>query len=67
MTSRIRHLDEVKAADYLTVEEAAEVLGIKANSVRNYLHFGQMITYKFKQSTLLKRSDVEAWKSRQNT
>jgi excisionase family DNA binding protein len=59
-----RTLKQVKENDYFTVEEAAEVLGVKSNAIRNYLYLGKFTTHKFKSLTLLDAKEVEGWKSR---
>jgi excisionase family DNA binding protein len=64
----MRHLKELKqinVSDFLTVEEAANSLGIKPTAIRNYLYDGKMTTYKFKTLTLLEKKEVEAWRARQ--
>lgn len=61
---------ELKRADvesYLTVEEAANELGLKPTVIRNYLYEGRLTAYKFKTLTLLKADEVEAWKGRQRS
>ncbi len=59
-----RSLKNVNEKDYLTVEEAASVLGVKSNAIRNYLYLGKMTTHKFKSLTLLDANEVEGWKDR---
>jgi hypothetical protein len=58
-------IKEVKDADYFTVDEAAQALGIKPTAIRNYLYWGYFTTFKFKTFTLLSRQEVEQWKERQ--
>ena len=60
-----KELKQASVADYFTVEEAAEELGIKPTVIRNYLYDGKLTTYKFKTLTLVKREEVESWKERQ--
>lgn len=60
-----KQLKQASVADYLTVEEAAEELGIKPTAIRNYLYDGKLTTYKFKTLTLVKAEEVESWKERQ--
>jgi len=55
----LKHVDEI---GYLTVEEASEVLGVKANAIRNYLYLGGFTTHKFKNLTLLDVNEVQRWK-----
>jgi excisionase family DNA binding protein len=58
-------LKKADAESYLTVEEAANELGLKTAVIRNYLSEGRLPAYKFKTLTLLKVEDVEKWKERQ--
>lgn len=58
-------LKRADAESYLTVEEAANELGLKPTVIRNYLSEGKMAKYKFKTLTLLSTKEVEAWKERQ--
>jgi len=60
-----RALRNVNEKDYLTVEETAEVLGVKSNAIRNYLYLGKFTTHKFKTLTLIDAHEVEGWKDRQ--
>lgn len=62
--ARVVQLKHVDSDRYLTVDEAAEKLGIKPTAVRNYLYDGKMKTYKFKTLTLLSTDDIEAWAER---
>jgi len=62
---KLRLLKQAIDADFLTVEEAAKVLGIKTTAIRNYLYDGKMTTYKFKTLTLVGRQEIEEWKERQ--
>lgn len=65
MMSKPKELKQVDGADYLTVEEAANELGIKTTAIRNYLCDGKLTTYKFKTLTLVQREEVQNWKERQ--
>lgn len=58
----VRQLTQINTSDFLTVEEAAEFLGIKEQSVRMYLSLGKLATYKLKSLTLLKLEEVKRWK-----
>lgn len=58
-------LQKADAESFLTVEEAANELGLKTPVIRNYLTEGKLTAYKFKTLTLLKAHDVEKWKERQ--
>jgi len=60
-----KELKQANVADYFTVEEAAEELGIKPTAIRNYLYDGKLTTYKFKTLTLIDSKEVESWKERQ--
>lgn len=50
--------------DYLSVEEASILLGIKPTAIRNYLYLEKFTTYKFKNLTLLDRREINNWKDR---
>ncbi len=63
MKEQVLKIANVK--DYLTVEEASLVLGIKTSAIRNYLYLGKITTYKFKNLTLLDSKEVNNWKKRQ--
>lgn len=64
----MRELKQVSSNnEYLTVEEAAVLLGVKEMSIRNYLSDGKFTTFKFKTLTLLKKDEVERWKDRQRS
>ncbi|HUK89450.1 MAG TPA: helix-turn-helix domain-containing protein [Blastocatellia bacterium] len=65
--AEIRRLTRADERKFLTIEEAAQVLGVKTTALRNYLYEGKMTTYKFKTLTLLKVDEVEAWKYRQKS
>lgn len=65
MRNKPKDIKQANVADYLTVDEAAEELGIKPTAIRNYLTWGKLTTYKFKTLTLIKREEVEEWKERQ--
>ncbi len=62
-TEKIIHT--AKDTDYYTVAEAADELGIEAQTIRDYLVKGALTTYKFKTLTLIKRDEVEQWKEKQ--
>jgi excisionase family DNA binding protein len=49
---------------YFTVSEAAEMLRIKTQTVRDYLTKGTFKTYKFKTLTLIDRHEIESRKHR---
>jgi excisionase family DNA binding protein len=57
-----KELKSIDTSEFLTVEEAAEFLGLKESAIRNYLSLGKLITYKLKSLTLLKLEDVKNWK-----
>jgi len=61
----VKELKQANVADYFTVEEAANELGIKPTAIRNYLCDGKLTTYKFKTLTLVHQQEVESWKERQ--
>jgi excisionase family DNA binding protein len=63
-TTNSKALKQVNAGDFLTVEEAARVLGIQSNAIRNYLCADKFTTYKFKSLTLIRTDEVEKWKVR---
>jgi excisionase family DNA binding protein len=65
--AEIKTLKKADDESYLTIEQAANELGLKATVIRNYLYEGKMVTYKFKTLTLLKKDEVEAWKERQKS
>ena len=65
MMSKPKELKQVNATDYLTVEEAANELGVKTTAIRNYLCDEKLTTYKFKTLTLVSKQEVESWKERQ--
>ena len=62
--AKARQIRQANEAEYLTVEEAANELGIKPTAIRNYLCDEKLSTYKFKTLTLLRKDEVEAWKER---
>lgn len=62
---KVKTLRHVNENEYLTVDEASEVLGVKANAIRNYLYLGSLTTHKFKNLTLLDAKEVDGWKDRQ--
>ena len=59
MNKTLKHIND---SEFLTVEEAANELGIKPTAIRNYLTWGKMNTYKFKTLTLVKKTEVEEWR-----
>jgi len=61
---KIKHISRAVADNYLTVEEAAQQMGVKTPVLRNYLYQDKLTTYKFKTLTLLSKSEVEAWSGR---
>lgn len=63
--SKSRSIEQPKEGEFMTVEEAAQILGIKETAIRNYLYEEKLTTYKFKTLTLLKKEEVERWKERQ--
>jgi excisionase family DNA binding protein len=63
--NKVKELKQANVADYFTVEEAANELGIKPTAIRNYLCDGKLTTYKFKTLTLVHQQEVEHWKERQ--
>ena len=63
--NKVKELKQANVADYFTVEEAANALGIKPTAIRNYLTWGKMTTCKFKTLTLVDKKEVESWKERQ--
>jgi excisionase family DNA binding protein len=54
-------LKTVNSAEYLTVDQAAEVLGVRSNTIRNYLYARKFTTFKFKTLTLLRKSEVNEY------
>ena len=64
MNEKAKYLQAANIKDYLTVDEASQVMGVKDNAIRNYLYAGKLTTYKFKSLTLLSKTEVEGWKSR---
>ncbi len=62
--AQTKTLKVVRSEDFLTVEEAAKVLGIKPTAIRNYLHANRLTTFKFKTLTLLSQKEVRLWKVR---
>lgn len=60
-----KELRQASADEFVTVEEASELLGLKTGSLRNYLSVGLFSTYKFKTLTLLKLDEVKRWIEKQ--
>ena len=58
-------LKKADVENFLTVEEAANELGLKPTVIRNYLSDGTLTAYKFKTLTLLKADEVKERKERQ--
>lgn len=61
-TKRLRQADD---CEFLTCDEAAQVLGVKPTAIRNYLNLAKMTTYKFKTLTLIKVEELERCRSKQ--
>jgi len=61
---KVKHIKQANDADFLTVEEASEELGVAAVALRNYLCDGRLTTYKFKTLTLIHRDEVAARKAK---
>lgn len=59
---QVRELKTPDLSGFLTVEEAAKLLGIKETSIRMYLSKGKLVTYKLKTLTLLKMEELKRWK-----
>jgi hypothetical protein len=55
-------LPHVRDEDYLNIDEAAHFLGITNGSLRNYLTWGWLNTYKFKTLTLIAKAELIEWK-----
>ena len=47
--------------DYYTAEEAAARLGLKLQTVRNYMQTGKIPKTKFKSLSLVSRADLEEY------
>lgn len=62
--SKVKHISRAIADQYMTVEEAAEHIGVKTPVLRNYLWQDRFTTYKFKTLTLLSKKEIEAWGGR---
>lgn len=45
--------------EFYTVEEAAEILGIKEQTLRNYLSLGRIKSVKKYTSTVIPKSEIE--------
>ncbi len=63
--TKMKELKTVDGSEYFTIKEAAKILGIEANSIRNYLSWGKITAYKFKSLTLISREEIERWKELQ--
>ena len=64
MKKKAIRLRTVNDKDYLTIEEASDLLDIKQTAIRNYLYLNKLTTYKFKNITLLSVKEVKAWHKR---
>ena len=62
--AKIIEIKSVNLDDYLFVDDAAEILGVKEGVIRNYLSLGKLTTFKFKKRTFLSRVEVDSWKSK---
>ena len=62
---KTKELKIANTVDFFTVDEAAQLLGIKPTAIRNYLSWGKMIAYKFKTLTLISKEEISRWKDRQ--
>lgn len=60
---KTQELKYVDGSKYLTAEEAATILGIKENVLRNYLSLGRLTKYKFKTLTLIKTEEIQRCKT----
>ena len=60
---RVKDIESVTAQEYLSIDEAAILLGLRRESIRQYLYQGKLTTYKFKGNTYLKKDEVEANRS----
>ena len=60
-----KQLKTVNGSNYLSVSEASNTLGIKESAIRNYLYAGKLTTYKFKELTLLSKSEINNWRDKQ--
>ena len=63
--NKAKRLKTVNGSKYLSVSEASNTLGVKESAIRNYLYAGKMTTYKFKELTLLSKSEINNWRSKQ--
>lgn len=62
--STIVVLKQASIDQFLTVEEAANEMNVKPQTVRNGLTTGIFTTYKFKTLTLLSTSEVKEYRKR---
>ena len=53
-------LEEVKASEYLTIEESEKYINMSREVIRNYLHLGRFTKYKFKNNVLLSKKELNA-------
>ncbi len=63
--TKMKELKIVDGSEYFTIKEAAKILGIEANSIRNYISWGKVTAYKFKSLTLISKEEIERWKGLQ--
>ena len=56
--------DEIGAGTYVTVPQAAAVLGISARRVRTMIRKGQLSGYKLGGWTAIPTEEVERWRRR---
>lgn len=61
---KVRRLTTVDGRRYLSIDEAAAWLGVKATVMRNYLYTGHFTTYKFKTLSLVALAELQAWPGR---
>ena len=63
--NKAKRLKTVNGNNYLSVSEASNTLGVKESAIRNYLYAGKMTTYKFKELTLISKSEINNWRDKQ--
>ena len=63
--NKAKRLKTVNGNKYLSVSEASNTLGVKESAIRNYLYAGKMTTYKFKELTLISKSEINNWRDKQ--
>ena len=59
---KIKEIQSVNGKEYLSIEEAATMLGIQTAAIRNYLNLDKLTTFKFKSHTFVSLHEVELWK-----